>query len=411
MSLNLGTIILSGGEGRELLIPDAIRSADAITDVFLLIDSGAVAQKPIAVACEMIPPERRRVFTLQPRLLEYFDCGSARNFGLDRAAEVGVNWALTLDTDVRLILNGFDIRRHLETTECNTIQVAPRHRYYTKELFHRIPAVGRYEEGSKERPRVHEEYLAEGAIREIIQEICFDEIQRTAEEYDREGDHIERVCRIWIEQEPDAARPHLYLGGRLQQTHRYEEAIETYNRYAELSPYDQEKAWAMYQAGVCAHAKGELFRLAKDTETAKLWYARSLELCTIGMRRAPYFPELSWQAAYTEMCAGNTLNAAAWADMALMVGNTIVMDKVRPSRTGFQNPVAAWEGPWEIRRNCVAACGMHDAYEKAVAAIEHARKMRLRACGFEEETKVEAAPAPVENARKWRSGSKKVRKR
>src|SRR5690606_40653759 len=67
------------------------------------------------------------------------DFSEARNIALHAALEAGAAWALTLDTDERIQLNGEPIRQHLASSTVGVFLVKDVSDTYSKERFFRLP--------------------------------------------------------------------------------------------------------------------------------------------------------------------------------------------------------------------------------------------------------------------------------
>jgi glycosyltransferase involved in cell wall biosynthesis len=121
------------------LIGDALASVVAHVDRCLVIDTGA-RDDTLEVA--------RRVAGEKLLVREFpwrDDFAAARNFALDAAAEAGGEWAVTVDTDERLLVDpGFDLRAALAATPARVLHVAVEDGGYAKERILRLPAPERW---------------------------------------------------------------------------------------------------------------------------------------------------------------------------------------------------------------------------------------------------------------------------
>src|SRR5690606_3174455 len=117
----------------ETIIEEALRSVLPWVDACLVIDTG-VTDHTLRIAREVAGDkyiERRFAWTN--------DFSEARNFALHAALEAGAAWALTLDTDERIQLNGEPIRQHLASSTVGVFLVKDVSDTYSKERFFRLP--------------------------------------------------------------------------------------------------------------------------------------------------------------------------------------------------------------------------------------------------------------------------------
>ena len=122
------------------IIGDALASVLQQVDRCVVIDTGA-KDDTVDVA--------RRVAG-DKLLLRGFpwknDFAAARNFALDAATAAGATWAVTLDTDQRLLYDrDFDLARALARTQAQVCMVADDVGSYSKERIVRLPAKVRWE--------------------------------------------------------------------------------------------------------------------------------------------------------------------------------------------------------------------------------------------------------------------------
>jgi hypothetical protein len=117
------------------IIGEAIASVVAQVDRCLVVDTGA-RDGSVDVAREVAG---------EKLLLREFpwknDFAAARNFALQAATEAGGAWAVTIDTDERLLFDaGVVLREALGRTRANVLLVADDGGTYSKERIVRLPA-------------------------------------------------------------------------------------------------------------------------------------------------------------------------------------------------------------------------------------------------------------------------------
>ena len=120
---------------RESIVGDALRSVAGIIDLCLLIDLG-ITDGTVRVAREIVGDK--------VRVVPYVECDSSRNCGLDKAAAMGADWGMTLDTDERMNFKGADIRGTLAEIGSGIILVPHDSGTYSKERFFKLPLVDRF---------------------------------------------------------------------------------------------------------------------------------------------------------------------------------------------------------------------------------------------------------------------------
>jgi glycosyltransferase involved in cell wall biosynthesis len=343
--MKLVCVILAGGN-REDVIGGAILSVFDAVDGFVLVDTGESAQAAIAVARDMLG-SRCRVF----KRTEEHDCAEARNFGLDKAAEIGADWALMLDTDERII-GAEKIRRMLKKyaseTEVETVLIDDVGHLYKKNKLFRLPRAG-YWSGN-----VHEGYVCPG-IHAVAKNITFSETPKGTEETAARNVMIEHKCRESIEADPKNPRWHFYLGDVLCGSDP-ETAVDEFLKAAELSDWLEEIDWSHYRAAMCRFIQGR--------------YADALEICLNSSMR---IPELAW---YASVCSASLGKLDQTVEL---VNKTVELAEQQrgQERLGFVNRVAWYEGPYEVMSWIHASTGDDRKYRLTLEKIEQLRAERL----------------------------------
>ena len=193
------------------------------------------------------------------------DFSVARNFVLAAAHEVGAAWAVMLDTDERMHVDGIDITAVLAGAEADVLTVQHEGGYYAKERFFRLPARGRFV------GLTHEAFIPDGTEYRLVPEVRFTEVPKSPAAYQQK---FERDIALLMEEtrrNPDDPRWHYYLGDALQNLGRFEEAIAAYRTCAALKGWNEQAAWACYRAAECWLTLG-------NEETA-------IETCAAGLAR------------------------------------------------------------------------------------------------------------------------------
>ncbi|HEX5651044.1 MAG TPA: glycosyltransferase, partial [Steroidobacteraceae bacterium] len=117
------------------IIGDAVASVVEHVDRCLVIDTGA-RDASVEVARNTAGEK-----LLLRELSWKNDFAAARNFALQAAHEAGGHWAVTVDTDERLLFDrGFDLRAALGRTRSNVLLVSDDAGTYAKERIVRLPA-------------------------------------------------------------------------------------------------------------------------------------------------------------------------------------------------------------------------------------------------------------------------------
>lgn len=334
------TVTLSGGD-RENEAPDAWRSAASITDHYVLVDTGASAQKAIEIARQM--PEVRDRCTVVKFPGEYGSesCAEGRTFGLVQAGETAARlwpgeecWALMLDTDeVAEIVEGLDVCESLSGLKQSVALTWMTGRHYPKERFFRLPIKGHYV------GRVHEHFERDDDSGVALFEgITFSEKPKTKEQDDAIHRRVIAICQEEIAKNPSDSRSRMYLGMSLSHFGDHDAAKLSFLAAFRRAKSDDERGWLAFKTACECH----------DLEQ----WADAVSIASEGMRYAPNHPELPWVCAFAEWRSGNIPRALAWADMAIAIGDSSPLARAKPIRAFGQYPPAHREGPWQIRAAC-----------------------------------------------------------
>jgi tetratricopeptide (TPR) repeat protein len=335
----------------EADIGDALRSVVEWVDWCLVIDTG-ITDETLRLAREIAGPK------LVVREFPWAnDFGVARDFALAAAHDLGADWAMTLDTDERIDLQGLDVHRALRETTADTLHVTHAAGTYGKERFFRLPARGAW------RGPTHEAYSGGGSLATLPQ-IVFDELGKDEAQYWRKAERDIAILTQHIAQHPLDPRWHYYLGDSLAGLDRHEEAVAAFRACAELRGWDEESAWALYRAAE------SLLALGRPVD--------AIEACAEGMSRHAGLGELPWLAAYAAWQADRPEQAVYWARISVMLGFYLGSGSTVP-RIGFRHLPALWEGPFDVLRFALRRTGDQagaDEAERLYAAARAAREAR-----------------------------------
>ncbi len=334
------------------VIGDALASAVAQVDRCIVIDTGA-QDDTLEVA--------RRVAGDKLLLREFpwkNDFAAARNFALDAAGAAGAQWAVTLDTDERLLFDaGFDLRQALAATSANVLLVGDSYGAYAKERIIRLPTQVRWAGPT------HEALVGQRpGESEILAGIRFRELPKDEATLRRKFERDIAVLRRHTKQHPKDPRWHYYLGASHHDLGQYAAAIDAYKACAALGGWAEEGAWACYRAAECCCA----LQRWKD----------AIDFCARGLAIRPATAELAWLAGHAAYKAKRYEDAIAWSNMALVNG---LYDGAGAAfaRVGFRSNSALYEGPYDVLRSTFKALGNTEGAEEAEREYEAAKRARL----------------------------------
>lgn len=317
---------------------EALESVLGWVDGCLLVDTGA-GDGSFEAMCALAGPK-----AVRSSWAWNDDFAAARNFALDEAERIGAGWAVTIDPDERLRVDGPALRAFLAATEAGCALIPDASRTYFKERIFRLPCPVRYV------GPVHEAFAGYrvGAVR--YPEAHFTELPKSAEALERKTRRDVAVLQRHTRTVRDDPRWFYYLGDGLQRLGRTDEAIRAFRSCWELRGWAEESAWACYRAAEC--------------EVARERFAEAVDWCTRGMRRHPGVAELPWLAALASYRAGRPADAAAWARMAVALGK-VEGAGADVERIGFHHPPGLYEGPYDVLRFALRALGDAEGAERA----------------------------------------------
>mgnify|MGYP000919708383 CR=1 FL=1 len=250
------------------VIGDALRSVADWVDRCLVIDTG-ITDDTLEIARAVAGDKLVvRAFPWQN------DFSAARNYALAAAAELGAEWAFTLDTDERIDPGPVDLRAALAGIAADVILIQHEGGTYGKERLFRLPARGRFVGPT------HEAFNREGEVA-TLPGVVFRELGKSQEAYRRKAERDVLLLAQYTADHRDEPRWFYYLGDSLAGLGRHEEAIAAFRACADLDGWDEEGAWALYRA---AESLMILDRPAEAVESCAAGLARH---AGIGERYVP----------------------------------------------------------------------------------------------------------------------------
>lgn len=300
------------------------------------------------------------------------DFSAARNTLLARGVTEGYDWMIVVDCDERIIVDGsvfrvgdklwnlagapltsYGLLDILNESGADILMVPHVSGSYEKERIFRLPAKGHYVGPT------HEAWITdEGAKRETLTGLTFDEIAKTPEEYRAKVKRDEAILEDYVVAHPKDPRWWYYLADTYSGLGKTNDAIATFATCYRLNGWDEESAWAAYRAASL---------LAEQCA-----YTEAIEWCLRGMTRRADFPEFPWLAGWCAYKQGNYHQAVRWARIAIAVRFT------PEERIGFRFPPAHHEGPWDVLRYAHRALGstQNADYAEEQFVLEEQRRER-----------------------------------
>ncbi len=334
------------------IIGDALASVLDHVDRCIVIDTGA-ADDTLEVA--------RRVAGDRLIVREFpwrNDFAAARNFAMAAATDAGAEWAVTVDTDERLVFDaGFDLREALASTPAKVLRVGISDGSYAKERIVRLATSMRWVGPTHEALDGQQQGDAE-----LLLGVHFRELPKDEAALKRKFERDVAVLRRHLKTHSREPRWHYYLGASHQDLGQWAAAIEAYKACAALGGWAEEGAWACYRAAECCCRQQR--------------WKEAIEFCARGLTIRPATAELAWLAGYAANQAGRHVDAIAWSNMAIVnglyqgAGGTF-------ERVSFRHPPALYEGPYDVRRSVFKALGNPEAEAEAEQEYENARQARL----------------------------------
>lgn len=333
------------------IIGDALRSVVSWVDCCMVIDTG-VTDASLRVAREVAGDKY-----VERKFAWIEDFAAARNFALDAAQELGASWAITVDTDERIIAGGEDLRQSMQDATVDVLMMYDERREYAKERCFRLPARERFSGPT------HESFPAYAVGMRTLERAVFRELGKSPEALRRKFERDARILARHVEVNPTDARWHYYLGESLKNLGRHAEAVAAYDACAALRGWNEESAWACYRAAESLVALGR--------------HREAIDRCGVGLARHAGIAELAWLAAFCAYQINETVQAVYWARLAIVHGLHEGTGKAVP-RIGFRNPSALYEGPYDVLRFALRTLGDVAGAEAAERSYQSALAARRR---------------------------------
>lgn len=336
------------------IIGGALASVVEQVDRCLVIDTGA-RDDTLAVARSVAGDK------LVVRELAWpNDFAAARNFALDAAAALGATWAITVDTDERLVFDpGVRLSLLLAAARAEVCMVIDDLGNYSKERVVRLPSQVRWAGPTHE---CLEGRRGAGTV--TLQGLRFHELPKDPAAMRRKFERDLALLKRHTRQHAKQARWYYYLGATHQQLGDHAAAIDAFRTCAELRGWEEEGAWACYGAAECCCS-------------LQRW-DDALQFCAAGLAIRPATAELAWLAGFAAYNGMRFGDAVAWSRMAIANGH-YRGHGADFERIGFRHPPALYEGPYDVLRWAYQALGDTQAAAAAAQDYEQALAARVAA--------------------------------
>jgi len=199
------------------IVADALKSVVDWVDGCLVIDTGS-DDDTLKTACAVAG---RKFYTR--KFTWTGDFSQARNFALESVQELGGDWAITLDTDERIHLNGDDVRSILEDTTAGALMMRHQSGAYVKERCIRLPSVERWA------GPVHESFAAYKVGSEVLGRAYFTELQKTPAQLKNKFERDAAILEGYTKAYPSNPRWFYYLGESYKNLGQLTNAIVAYS--------------------------------------------------------------------------------------------------------------------------------------------------------------------------------------
>jgi tetratricopeptide (TPR) repeat protein len=227
-------------------------------------------------------------------------------------------------------------------------------RTYAKERCFRLPCSERFSGPT------HESFPSYKVGTRTLERAYFSELGKTPAQLQHKFQRDVEILRAHVAKHPRDPRWHYYLGDSLKNLGEWEKAVDAYAACTALRGWNEESAWACYQAADC------LSRLGR--------YRDAIDRCAIGLTRHAGIAELCWLAGFAAYKLQDMPQAVYWSRLAIAQGWFKGTGQKVP-RIGFRNPNALYEGPYDILRFALRGVGDPEGaaeaerlYHEAIAA-------------------------------------------
>jgi tetratricopeptide (TPR) repeat protein len=278
-----------------------------------------------------------------------------RNAGLEYAHKMGADWAVMLDTDERINLNGTDIRGTLERCECDVIIAMDRERFYKKERFYRMPFASRFTGA------VHEHADWSGKSIGEIESVTFSELDKDEESKRKRDQWIIDEKKKELALDPENGKTMFYIANSYDALGEHESALEYYDQAIRFGKHSHDKAWSCFRAALTCREMDEP--------------RRGLRYCLDGLGHNADYAELAWLAGVLYLGLGEPDQAIYWSRMAIANGRieTAPMFGTRPV---YQFTPGLYEGPYETIALAYKVLLDAEKYEEYMDKFRKAKEVR-----------------------------------
>jgi tetratricopeptide (TPR) repeat protein len=346
--------ILSGNSADKIRL--AIESVINYVDEVLLLDTG-ITDNTIAVASRVAGDKLHVV-----KIGWENDFAIARNAAITNAYLRDGSWAITVDTDERLMFPGYDSKealiKALAASDIELWGVMAADGSYTKERIVRLPTKGHWD-GS-----THEAFVVNDYEKtRQLEGVRFWEEAKSETEYAHKLNRDLLILQRSIEKDPKNSRWWYYLGQTYMGLELPIQANLAYQEVLKWSNWDEERAWTCYQ-------------IARNFANRNM-YAEACIQCINGFHEDFRFPELAWMCAWCCYRINNHEEAVVWANMAAAMGNYKGV-QAGQKRISFRYLPAWYESPYDVMRHSYGLMGQKTLQEQAEENFNAAWDLRKR---------------------------------
>lgn len=317
--------ITVSSDTKESIIGDALRSVVDWVDIALLVHIPGFGDDCTQDVFKQIAGSKVRMISVARDA----PFAEMRNAGLRFCDDQGGDvWSCQLDTDERMLLNNVNVRATLAKLDksVQAVTVFDDTGAYDKVRFIRHPTLLRYSQS------FHEELVPEPVTRSITG-ARFHELPKAPAQITERVEQQVVEAQKQIELEPDNPRWRYYHASALEKLGRTQEAIVAYLGAIERFKNDEPKAWCCFRIACCYATVGDS--------------VRSIGVALHGMVYRPDYPELPWLIASICMSQNKPHDALHWARIAAL-NNWSRKRATEINRIGFKEPLALYEGPYQI---------------------------------------------------------------
>lgn len=282
-----------------------------------------------------------------------------RNYALMVAMERGANWALRLDTDMHYTEREDDLASKLIRTEAVSVSLNELRGEYTYPMLIRLPPAGKYV------GRTHEYYDTGDQPRIMLDWPRFWEDSKSPEQMAAKRERDLTLLKTMLAEDRTNARWWYYLGDAYQGLNDYPQAEAAFVRAATYSEWDEERGWSWYRIACLRHEQERP--------------ASALQACLHGLAEHAGIGELAWLAGLCCYALGKMAQCERWERIAITI-NRLANTSPAYFRTGFTNPPARYEGPFDVLRSMAEIMGdkvRQSAYEHAFRKEQLKRRLDM----------------------------------